>query len=423
MFVGFSKTIAKFGRFRLGIGIRMNKKNALWISLIIMFIAMFKLIWYMMILCGWLFYAICYGIIWCIKKIIKASRKKQSIDKAHNTYKQSTDRPVVEEDDVLIVPNEIQKHLNDQSNKSETSQDQKHKNTQQTVQKASIHTDDEDVLVVPNDIKVHLQKNSNNKKSEDQPPRKKPSVARWIIGGIFAMFAFVNGLHVSSLLLLCAAFIMFPLPFINKFFQKANINPIVAVILSIALLFVGIITSPSFETTDISSNESTQTTQSNTEKNETNGTPYSNLKNFISKYNKIAIYDITGPKKIDIQSSQYYRTEFRLPAFKNSTAYIGKIGENSIQIINYNRGSSLGSDIRIYISVDILQQAEEIFEAFSKACNPDIKKSDLKEFYSLHSLDSQYGCSINFKGISGYINKTSDGFDIMLEASPEYFDN
>ena len=388
-----------------------------------MFVAMFKLMWYMMILCGWLFYAICYGIIWCIKRIIKSSRKKQSINKAYNVSKQSTNRPVVEED-VLIVPNEIQKHLDEKSNQSELSQDQEHENTQQTVQKASIHTDDEDVLVVSNDIKIHLQKNSNNKKPEDQPPRKKPSVARWIIGGIFAMFAFVNGLHVSSLLLLGAAFMMFPLPFINKFFQKANIKPTVAVILSIALLFVGIITSSSFETADTSSNESTQTTQNNTEnKNETNGTPYSNLKAFISKYNKIAIYDIKGTKKIDIQSSQYYRTEFRLPAFKNATAYNGKIGENSIQIINYNRKSSLGSSIRIYISVDIVQQAEEIFEAFCKACNPDIKKSDLKEFYSLHSLDSQYGCSINFKGISGYINKTSDGFDIMLEASPEYFDN
>ena len=264
MFVGFSKTIAKFGGFRLGIGIRMNKKNAFWISLIIMFVAMFKLMWYMMILCGWLFYAICYGIIWCIKRIIKSSRKKQSINKAYNVSKQSTDRPVVEED-VLIVPNEIQKHLDEKSNQSELSQDQEHENTQQTVQKASNHSDDEDVLVVPNDIKVHIQKNSD-KKTEDQPPQKKPSVTRWIIGGIFAIFAFVNGLHFSSLLLLGAAFLMFPLPFANSFCLTKNIKPIVAIILSIALFLAGMLTSAPSEAINSSSDNITQTTSSNEEK-------------------------------------------------------------------------------------------------------------------------------------------------------------
>ena len=78
MFVSFSKTIAKFGGFRLGIGMRMSKKNAVLMYLIIMFVAMFKLVWYMLLLCGWLMYAMCYGMYWCIKKI--ASSVSQNRD-------------------------------------------------------------------------------------------------------------------------------------------------------------------------------------------------------------------------------------------------------------------------------------------------------------------------------------------------------
>ena len=85
MFIGFSKTIARFGGFRLGIGMRFNKKNAIWLSLIVMFIAMFQLMWYMLLLCGWIIYAICYGIYWCIKKIINVSSKNNEHNFKRNT--------------------------------------------------------------------------------------------------------------------------------------------------------------------------------------------------------------------------------------------------------------------------------------------------------------------------------------------------
>lgn len=77
MFVGFSKTIARFGGFRLGLGMRMSKKNAAWMCLAIMFVAVFKLMWYMLLLCGWLVYAMCYGIYWCIKKIVSSISQKR----------------------------------------------------------------------------------------------------------------------------------------------------------------------------------------------------------------------------------------------------------------------------------------------------------------------------------------------------------
>ena len=77
MFISFSKTIARLGGFRLGFGIRMNKKNAVWLSFIILFVAMFQLMWYMLLFCFWLMYALIYGIYWCIKKTVKAFRKKE----------------------------------------------------------------------------------------------------------------------------------------------------------------------------------------------------------------------------------------------------------------------------------------------------------------------------------------------------------
>lgn len=77
MFISFSKTVAKFGGFRLSVGTRVSKSNFWWAALIVMFVAIFKLTWYMMLLCGWMMYAMCYGIYWCIKKIVETCKKRK----------------------------------------------------------------------------------------------------------------------------------------------------------------------------------------------------------------------------------------------------------------------------------------------------------------------------------------------------------
>ena len=86
------------------------------------------------------------------------------------------------------------------------------------------------------------------------------------------MFALVNGFHFSSLFLLCAAFLMLPLPFVNSFLQKKKIKVIVAIILSVALFFVGVLTSPLSEPTD-PSDDTTQTTPSDNEDNDNSTKP------------------------------------------------------------------------------------------------------------------------------------------------------
>lgn len=53
MFVSFTKTLKKMSGFRLGFGVRVNKRNApLW-CFAMLFAGMFYLMWYMIIGAGW----------------------------------------------------------------------------------------------------------------------------------------------------------------------------------------------------------------------------------------------------------------------------------------------------------------------------------------------------------------------------------
>lgn len=70
MFISFSQFSKKFGGLRFGLGVRVTKNNMIWMSLIALFVLMFKLCWYMMVLCFWLIYAVIYGIIFVCKKAL-----------------------------------------------------------------------------------------------------------------------------------------------------------------------------------------------------------------------------------------------------------------------------------------------------------------------------------------------------------------
>lgn len=80
MFMSLSTAFSKFGKFH--IGWRITKKNALWMSIIMLFVSVFQMTWYMIVLTFWMIYATCYGFIWCIKKIIaliKNSKTEKSM--------------------------------------------------------------------------------------------------------------------------------------------------------------------------------------------------------------------------------------------------------------------------------------------------------------------------------------------------------
>lgn len=78
MFISLSKTLARCGGFRLGVGLRITKNNAIWMSFIVMFAYMIKAVWYMMILCGWLVYAMYYGLFLGAKKLIQTILNKKN---------------------------------------------------------------------------------------------------------------------------------------------------------------------------------------------------------------------------------------------------------------------------------------------------------------------------------------------------------
>ena len=193
MYVSLSKTIARFGGFRLSVGMRLNKKNSAWIGLLLLFVAMFQLMWYAVVLCGWLMYVMCYGFYYCAKKILGTKKENKALE--------------------------------DQEKIAATEND-------------DLHND-----------------NFNN-----QQPGKIPSVVRWIVGGIFTLFALVNGFHYSSLFLLLAAFLMFPFSFSETFCQKKHIKKPIVFLVAVVLFFVGALTSPPVEPADPSDKVTTQAT-------------------------------------------------------------------------------------------------------------------------------------------------------------------
>lgn len=89
MFISFSKTMAKFGGMRLGFGLRITKTNFIWMAFILMFVYLFQAMWYMLVLMGWLVYAVCYGIYWCIKKILGKQTKQSYTPSSNNNTQPS----------------------------------------------------------------------------------------------------------------------------------------------------------------------------------------------------------------------------------------------------------------------------------------------------------------------------------------------
>lgn len=73
MFIGLSKTFLRFGGFRLGMGMRISKKNIGWAYLMFFVVWMFQLFWYCLVFTFWLMYAMFYFIFWLFKKVFKLS--------------------------------------------------------------------------------------------------------------------------------------------------------------------------------------------------------------------------------------------------------------------------------------------------------------------------------------------------------------
>ena len=68
MFISLSR---EFGKFRLGAGLRVTKKNAAYMIFVLMIYWMLLLCFYMVVFCFWLMYAVCYGLEKIIESLLK----------------------------------------------------------------------------------------------------------------------------------------------------------------------------------------------------------------------------------------------------------------------------------------------------------------------------------------------------------------
>ena len=178
---------------------------------------------------------------------------------------------------------------------------------------------------------------------------------------------------------------------------------------------------PSQSETQNDETENKETNRSETEEPTVEKTKHSNLDLFIEEYNKIAKTPILEPTEIDIQSDEYYRTEFRLNAYQNAPAYIANLGDVKIELIYSNYEGIFGSDLRIYTTVDTLEVATDVFESFCKVGDPEITQADFDDFYKYYSLDDGDVRPV-IGDISGYVMAKDDKYEIILDASPNYFD-
>lgn len=71
MFMNYSKTISKFGKPKLGAGLKKTKKNSTYYLIMKIFIWLIKTIWNFVVLLFWMVYVCCYFIFWCIRKIFQ----------------------------------------------------------------------------------------------------------------------------------------------------------------------------------------------------------------------------------------------------------------------------------------------------------------------------------------------------------------
>lgn len=135
---------------------------------------------------------------------------------------------------------------------------------------------------------------------------------------------------------------------------------------------------------------------------------------FIEEYNKTATTPIADVKEIDVtdKESGHYRTEFRLGAFEDSIAKTGKIGEITVDIVNYGW---MKDDLRVYADGITLEQAKEIVQFASPVLDPNLTEADIQEV--LVNLDENQEANGYYYGELGLtlLGKYSESYELMLK--------
>ena len=103
---------------------------------------------------------------------------------------------------------------------------------------------------------------------------------------------------------------------------------------------------------------------------------------FVAKYNEMSAVDISDLSVININDKEggHYRVEFRLTAFEDARSKTGKVGDGSIDIINY--GSLSPDGLRVYVAPTSFEEMQQIFAPMAMALDPGITEEDIQQIYS-----------------------------------------
>lgn len=173
------------------------------------------------------------------------------------------------------------------------------------------------------------------------PPQKKRKTWLWVLGWIFVFPIPLSILMLNS-------------PKTKSIDSRARIGIVVVgwlIYLAIGLSGVG---GGSTTTTNATTGASVSdvATAAHVQSDDRGG--YANIDAFIDRFNATSDTPITEAKEVDNiadKSSDYYRTEYRLGAFKDAVGVVGQIeGYGQIDIVSY--GSTGYTDIRVYAEVD-----------------------------------------------------------------------
>ena len=135
---------------------------------------------------------------------------------------------------------------------------------------------------------------------------------------------------------------------------------------------------------------------------------------FIEEYNKAATTPITDISEIDVtdQTSEHYRTEFRLGAFEDAYAKTGLIGDIAVDIVGYGWDKEA---IRIYADDISLEQAQEIIKAASPILDTTLSESDIQDVMTY--LDENQEANGYYYGDIGLLllGKYKESYELMLK--------
>lgn len=109
------------------------------------------------------------------------------------------------------------------------------------------------------------------------------------------------------------------------------------------------------------------------------------MKSFNSRYST----SITNTVKFkpEDEDSDYYRVEYRLPAYEGSNGIHGAIGKNtSIDMVNYNYSNSIPNSFCIYVSGPE-NEIFEMFPALAKSINPKLTNEDIQSGINEYNKD------------------------------------